>query len=386
LALVDERGRVFGRVNLIDLLVGVFCLLLIPLAYGAFVLFRTAPPAITSVTPATVTAGSQARVVVTGRGLRPFLAANVGPRRADFYVASETLAELEVPDLPVGTYELLLSDDQLTVARVPGAITIVAPPPPPGIAVQVSGTFNGVSEAVAKTLTAGARFPAGTGEPAVEILAARPAEPLVVRLPAAAGVIERPVPGLVRVPAIVRIRCAPVGETCRAGDTVVAAGATIQVAAGRSLPFHVLDVSDADTAPLFAPDAFKQTFEVEARLLTSPETLPRLAAGASDIDRRIFARESASPPAVLLRFRRVAEVEARTVTDWFGLDVKTSFQLHQIPRPLAVVDATFSVPVQRTADGWEYKGTAVKLGAPIFFEGPFYTLRGWILGVTARKP
>lgn len=385
MALVDERGRVFGRVNLIDLLVGAFCLLLIPLAYGAFVLFRTPPPAITSVTPATVEVGSKARVTVTGSGLRPFLVANVGAHRAEFYVASQTRAEVAVPDMPAGTYDLILSDDSLIVATAVGAITIVPPPPPPGIAVQVSGTFNGVSEAVAKTLTAGARFPA-TGEPAVEILAVRPPTPLVVRLPAASGVIERPVPGLVRVPAVVRIRCAPAGETCKAGDTVVAAGATIQVAAGPSLPFRVLDVSDADMPPLFEPEAFSQTLEVEARLLTSPETLPRLAAGARDADRRILSPEMASPPAVLLTFRRAGAVDARTMTDWFGLDVRTSFQLQQIPRPLAIVDATLSVPVQRTADGWEYKGTAVKLGAPIFFEGPFYTLRGWILGVRAAKP
>jgi hypothetical protein len=386
LALVDERGRVFGRVNLIDLLVGAFCLLLLPLAYGAFVLFRTPPPVITSVTPAVVEVGSKVRVAVTGSGLRPFLAASVGPTRADFYVASLTKAEIEVPDLPVGTYDLFLSDDSLTVAKVAGAITIVPRPPPPGITVQVSGIFNGISEAVARTLTAGAKFPAGTAEPAVEILAVRAAGPLLVRLPAASGVVERAVPGLVRLPAIIRIRCSPAGDTCKAGETALAAGATIQVPAGPSLPFRVLDVSDADTAPLFEPEAFNQTLEIEARLLTSPETLPRLTAGTKDADRRIRQPEMASPPAVLLKFHRVAEVEARTMTDWFGLDVKTSFQLQQIPRPLVVVDATLRVPVQRTADGWEYKGTAVKLGAPLFFEGPFYTLRGWIVGVKSRKP
>ena len=44
MALIDEQGRLFGKVNLIDALVALVALLLIPLAYGAFLLFRAPVP------------------------------------------------------------------------------------------------------------------------------------------------------------------------------------------------------------------------------------------------------------------------------------------------------------------------------------------------------
>ena len=385
MALVDERGRVFGRVNLIDLLVGAFCLLLLPLAYGAFMLFRTPPPAIDSVTPATVEVGSKARVTVTGSGLRPFLVANVGAQRADFYVASQSKAEVAVPDLPVGTYDLYLSDDSLLVATAKGAITIVAPPPPPTMAVQVSGMFTGISESVAKSLTAGARFPAG-GEPAVEVMAVRPAVPLIMRLPTATGTLDQPMPGMVRMPAVLRIRCAPAGNACKVGDVAVAAGATITAPVGAAAAFHILDVSSADRSPLFDASEFTQTLEIDARFMTSPETLSLLSAGATDQDRQIFARDPAGAPAVLRSFRRAGNVEGRSSVDWVGGDVKTAPNVLNVPRPLAAVDATLVVPVWRTPEGWQYKGVGIKVGGPLTFEGPMYTLRGWILGVRGTKP
>ena len=386
MALVDERGRVLGRVNLIDLLVGAFCLLLIPLAYGAFVLFRTPPPSITSVTPGTVLVGSKARVTVTGSGLRPFLAANVGSTRADFYVASQTKAEVAVPDLPVGTYDLYLSDDSLLVATAVGAITIVPPPPPPTMALQVSGEFTGISEAVARTLTAGARFPAGAGDPAVEVMAVRPAAPLVMQLPTATGALQQPMPGMVRMPAVLRIRCSPEGHTCKVGNVSVAAGATIIVPVGAAASFQILDVSVADRSPLFDPNEFTQTMEIDARFVTSPETLSLLSSGAVDQDRQLFVRDPGGTPAVLRSFRRVGDADGRSAMDWVGGDIKTAHSVLNVPRPLTVIDATLVVPVGRTAEGWQYKGVGIKVGGPLSFEGPMYTLRGWILNVKSKKP
>jgi hypothetical protein len=49
--LVDERGRLFGRINLIDAGVGVLILLLIPLGYAAYRLSRTPIPSITVALP-----------------------------------------------------------------------------------------------------------------------------------------------------------------------------------------------------------------------------------------------------------------------------------------------------------------------------------------------
>ena len=54
MAVIDDRGRLFGKVNFIDALVGVLVLGLIPLAYGAFLLFRVPAPKITSLSPTEV--------------------------------------------------------------------------------------------------------------------------------------------------------------------------------------------------------------------------------------------------------------------------------------------------------------------------------------------
>ncbi len=53
MSLVDDRGRVFGRYNLVDVAVAFVLLGLIPLGYGAYALFRTPLPKLTVVEPAT---------------------------------------------------------------------------------------------------------------------------------------------------------------------------------------------------------------------------------------------------------------------------------------------------------------------------------------------
>ena len=52
MTLLDDRGRVAGRVNLVDAVAAIVILVLIPVAYGAYLLFRTPPPKMLSVSPA----------------------------------------------------------------------------------------------------------------------------------------------------------------------------------------------------------------------------------------------------------------------------------------------------------------------------------------------
>ena len=54
MAMVDERGRLFGRWNLLDLAVLILLVGLIPMAYGAYALFHDRPPVILSVTPSQI--------------------------------------------------------------------------------------------------------------------------------------------------------------------------------------------------------------------------------------------------------------------------------------------------------------------------------------------
>ena len=58
---IDDRGRLFGRVNLFDAAIAAFVVVLIPLAYGTFLLFRAPAPRITSVTRVPIT-GEERRV------------------------------------------------------------------------------------------------------------------------------------------------------------------------------------------------------------------------------------------------------------------------------------------------------------------------------------
>ena len=61
--LIDDEGRIFGKFNLIDVIIGALLIGAIPISYGAFVLFRTPDPSILSIEPTQVTAGSPGRVV-----------------------------------------------------------------------------------------------------------------------------------------------------------------------------------------------------------------------------------------------------------------------------------------------------------------------------------
>ena len=83
--LIDDDGRLLGRVNLFDAAIAAFVLMLIPIAYGTFLLFRTPAPRISSVVRVPITqeerrvAGGNrltAKLKVHGSGMRPMLQAS----------------------------------------------------------------------------------------------------------------------------------------------------------------------------------------------------------------------------------------------------------------------------------------------------------------------
>ena len=124
---IDDRGRLFGKLNLIDVITVAVVLGLIPLAYGAFLLFRVPIPIITSIEPAQVTQGDSATLKLTGSGFRPFLVARFGVVESyGFLVQSPTIAEVKVPDIPAGNYDFVLYDQARELVRMPGAITVVS--------------------------------------------------------------------------------------------------------------------------------------------------------------------------------------------------------------------------------------------------------------------
>ena len=64
--MIDERGRLFGRLNIVDAAIGALVLLLLPAAYGAYVLFRAPVPKLTAVNPPTLKQGPNLQVEIRG--------------------------------------------------------------------------------------------------------------------------------------------------------------------------------------------------------------------------------------------------------------------------------------------------------------------------------
>jgi hypothetical protein len=157
MTLLDDRGRVVGRVNLVDAVAAIVILLLIPIAFGAYLLFRTPPPKLVSVSPARLLEGHNQRVELEGTNLRPFMRAsfNTIPARA-FLIGSTKYALVDVPDLKPGTYDIVLYDYAQEVDRLPKALTVV--PMVTDVALEVVGSFKSPPDTLAQ-LKAGDKFP-----------------------------------------------------------------------------------------------------------------------------------------------------------------------------------------------------------------------------------
>jgi len=239
---IDDRGRLFGRMNLIDALVGLLALGLVPLVYGAFLLFRVPAPKITSLSPTTVTAGQPATVQIVGEELRPFLRVGIGSQDVPFLIQSPTSADIKVPALAPGTYDLILYDEAQELARVPGALAVVPAPSskPLSVEVQAVGAFVAIDEGGSLPIEAGSKLTRPNDAvstasdairdepvPIAEVLALRPPEPSTQPVRAGSSVVTATVPGERRVPAVLRLTCAVVGGQCNIGDTVVAPGTSI---------------------------------------------------------------------------------------------------------------------------------------------------------------
>lgn len=147
---IDERGRLFGKVNVIDLAAAIVVIVLIPIAYGAYLVFRPPVPKILAVAPTSQPPAAEMRVRITGENFRPYLRAVVGPRNGVFLAESARQAEIRFVDVPPGTYDVALYDDVKEVARLNGAITIQAPPAPPRQMIAVRVRFVDLQSSIEK--------------------------------------------------------------------------------------------------------------------------------------------------------------------------------------------------------------------------------------------
>ena len=148
---LDNDPRSARRFNLVDVVVAVVILGLIPIAYGAYLLFRTPPPTLASVSPVRLFEGHNQRVEIEGTNLRPFMRAsfNTIPARS-FLIGSTKYALVDVPDLAPGTYDVVLYDYMQEVDRLPKALTVV--PMVTDVELEVVGAFKSPPDGLAAHL------------------------------------------------------------------------------------------------------------------------------------------------------------------------------------------------------------------------------------------
>jgi len=304
---IDDRGRLFGKVNLIDAAVGIFLLVLIPLGYSAYLLFRDPVPTIVSVEPAQIVEYQPATIRIQGQDLRPYLRARLGDTEFSFLVESTSagmvrLTEEEVAAsrniLPVGTYDLVLLDEARELVRKPGALSVIPapspppPPPPPEVAVQVAGTFIGLSKDEVDRIKVGAKL-----GPFAEVLALRPPEPGTQRIivpahNAATHFVDSPMSDTVQVPALIRIHCerTPMPEPwtqsveCHVGDAMVVRNDVTPIPTeDGTFDFIVTEVRPADAEIVFEPPSPEVEVSVQvvgAFIGLSNEDVDRIKVGS----------------------------------------------------------------------------------------------------------
>ena len=180
MTVLDERGRIAGRFNVIDVAAAIVVLLLVPLAIAAFLLFRTPPPALASITPKTLFEGAGQRIEIDGANLRPFMRVSFDTVPANaFLLGSTKYGLVDVPALRPGVYDVVLYDYAREVARLPKALTIAAPAP--DVELEVAGRFEGLAEGAASAPKAGDRLPSAA-QPLATILSVGSHVPGALRL------------------------------------------------------------------------------------------------------------------------------------------------------------------------------------------------------------
>lgn len=208
MAVIDERGRVFGRFNLIDTVLVLLVVAAMPAAYGAHLLFRDPPAGIVRVWPDAVEQGSGRLIEIQGHHLRPYMRVSFGDHQAaSFQFYGPAQAFVPAPALEPGTYDVVLYDYMREVARMPKAFTVSGPMRPPSIKLRVRGAFIGQTPETIERLAAGQPWNATEGVVAY-IETKEPPRPSVARVSVSdATTVTVPMPGQLELPATIIVTC-----------------------------------------------------------------------------------------------------------------------------------------------------------------------------------
>jgi hypothetical protein len=378
---IDADGRLFGRVNLVDAAIGGFVVLLIPLAVAAALLFRPPMPTITSVEPAPLTytedraaQGSQlaGKVKIRGTGFRPVMRVEIGGRPAlAFIFENPSSADILFSDLPPGTHDLVLFDGRQELARSAHAVAIPEKPARGGTRVRVLGTYMDMTDATARTLQAGMKFPSAT-EVNAEIVALGDPEPARYSVN---GTSEVVVPDRWQRRVLMALRCDVVllePRECRmTGNALVAPGHVLTVPGPGSGQWLLTEFVLPDRDPVPA--------DMRVRFIGYAGVVDMVRVGDRDREHLALDGRGASITALGARRQLTGAVSVGLAQEGLGIsaDVQATDQV-------TALDATLRIGLDQSRTGWRYRTDPVRIGAPITLTTPSYVIRGVVLGIDAH--
>jgi hypothetical protein len=346
MTVIDGRGRLFGRINLFDAAIIAFGIVLVPIAYGTFLLFRTPKPMIAVVRRVDITkeerrvGGSAltAKLKVQGTGLRPLLRAFVDDVPAiGFVFENPNSADVLVGAVPAGSHDLILYDGVQEVARAIGAVTIQ---PAPSARLRIVGTIVGLDKATADGLRAGQH----------DIVQLGPARPDLRVLRVGPGEVDLPMEGAWARDAVVTVRCDPdpnAGDCSVGGRTLSTTPPPVVTIGGPAGPLS-LAVSEV------LPDTAPREAMVRVRFAGSGELLDLIRSGDRD---------------------QLLDQRAATIAD---------LGRRQGSGGEATIDATLRLGADSVAthDGWRYRGRSLRAGESFTLSTARYVAAGSILSIS----
>jgi hypothetical protein len=351
MSLVDDRGRVFGRFNAVDAFVVALVLVMMPAAYAAYALFRTPPATLTDVEPRQLTMLPSSRVRIAGTNLRPFMRVSFDTTQArTFLIGSTTSAEVDLPNLEPGTYDVVLYDYAREVDRLRKALTILPRTPAPSVIVSVSGSFIGLSEANANAIQRGMKFTKDKQVIATVLAADRPRVGEVL-IRTGDTLMSVHLPGQYALQAALDLECFL--ESTTDGSLRCLVYGPLQptlVATDSVLPLPMNSTTISFQIAEVHPPGPPSFVRVKARAIVPPDGAVRMRAG--DVDSTMPAYSGA----------------------WLGRVEAVNGN-----------DVTLTLPVQHLANGWKYRTQFLKLGAGLRFETQSAVLNATIADLTPME-
>jgi hypothetical protein len=330
------------RLTSFDIAIGVFVLVLIPIAYGTYRLFRTPQAEITSVRAVPITKEERrvggpaltAKLKVQGSGLRPLLRATIDDTPAlGFVFENPKSADVLVGAVPAGSHDLVLYDGVQEVARARRAVTTQATE---AVRLRLVGTLVSLDRATADALKTGASYPA-PGPAAATIVQLGAVQPDRRRLAVGDSEIDLTVAGSWARETVVSVPCDAETsiDNCSVGGRALASipPPTVLIAGPVPLNLAVREV---------LPDSAAQAASVRVKFDASRDIIGKMKAGDRD---------------ALLDERAAVVV-------------------------VAGLDATLRLGADAAADGLRYRGRDLRPGAPFTLTTAGYIATGTIVDVS----